>query len=811
MHPGRILALAALCSVGLLIAGGLAFWRLDVAMRAERVTIDESRADERRARDLLIALINAETGQRGYLLTGREFYLHPIELAEALARDALDGLARGAADAEARAGIARMRSLVDEKLSELRSTVAAARAGDRATALGEVQGDQGKVLMDAIRREVDLVFERERVEVEAGFARLNVLREERNQVALAVGLLATVGLLACAMALAHGARRLQRMQAVLRGALEHMRDGLVAVGPDGVIRACNARMAEIAGYPASLCREGGRWALLVAHDAGLEAPLLGEKSGAVVRRGNRVLELWRAATEDGGEILLVADITRRDAAEVTARRAQRMEAMGQLTGGLAHDFNNLLQVIGSNLDLAMRDATEALRPRLEAARSGVDRGARLTQHLLAFARRQPLAPRPTDPNRLVARLSELLHRTLGGGIELQTVLAAGAWPILVDPVQLESAVLNLAINGRDAMPQGGKLTIEVANVTMDAAYAGQADIPPGDYVMVAVSDTGTGMPAHILARAFEPFFTTKSDGRGTGLGLAMVYGFARQSGGFARIYSEPGKGTTVKLFLPRAEGDPVEAAAMPDPPAALKARVLVVEDDPAVRAATVAVLQDLGAEVDAAEGPEMALARLAATPFDLLFTDVVMPGDVPIREFVARARAARPGIAVLYTSGYTQNGVVHGGRLDPGVRLLNKPYGRADLARAAAAALADARSGRRLTVLLVEDEALVRMATAELLAGEGHSVHEAGSVAEAEAIDTVSPDILVADIELPDGDGVALARKLRARFPSLGVIIASGRRPQPLPANITWLDKPYDLPQLRAAIRAALSRAAEGA
>lgn len=811
IHPGRILALAALCAAGLLLAGGLAFWRLDDAMRAERTQVDVNRIDEDRARAVLLALLDAETGQRGFLLTAREPYLHSVDDAERIAAGALDGLAQGATEADMVARIGRIRALVAEKLAELRETAAAARAGDRAGALATVESDRGKAVMDAIRAELGIIFAAERSQVERSFAQLNVLRQERNQVAGGVGLLATLGLLACALALAHGARRLQRTQTVLRGALEHMRDGLVAIGPEGTIRACNARMAEIAGLPPNLCREGGRWALLVAHDCGLEAPLLGEKSGAVVRRGGRVLELWRAATDDGGEILLVADITRRDAAETTARRAQRMEAMGQLTGGMAHDFNNLLQVIGANLDLAMRGLDGERRRQLEAAQGGVERGARLTQHLLAFARRQPLAPLPTDPNGLVAGLGELLRRTLGERIELQTVLAAGAWPTLVDPVQLESAVLNLAINGRDAMEGGGQLTIEVANMAIDAAYAAQAEVPVGDYVMVAVSDTGTGMPAHVLARAFEPFFSTKGDGHGSGLGLAMVYGFARQSGGHARIYSEPGRGTTVKLFLPRAEADAVPPAAPVEPPATLRARVLIVEDDPAVRAVTLSLLHDLGAEAEAVDGPAAALARLQATGFDLLFTDVVMPGELSIRDFVAQARAIQPAIAVLYTSGYTQNGVVHGGRLDPGVRLLNKPYGRADLSRAAAAVLAQARLAGRLQVLLVEDEALVRMATAELLAADGHAVLEAGSIAEAEALADRHPDILIADIALPDGDGVALARRLRARRPGLGVIIASGQRPQPQPQGVTWLDKPYGAVQLKAALQAALANAADGA
>ncbi len=807
LHPGRIAAIAALFATALLIAGALILWRIDVGLAADRGEIARVRAEVDEAQTLMAAVQDAETGQRGFLLTRRPSYLEPLTAAERTLPPLIIRL-QALTQPEDADRLRRISALVETRMEQIRASLAAARLGDMDGALDPVRTDRGKLTMDALRAEVTVLVAMGSRALDQRLAALERAYRTRTLTVSGFGTLAVLGLLGCALLLANGARRLQRAEAVVRSAMETMRDGLLAVGPDGVVRACNERFGEIAGMPPGMCREGARWAELVAHDAGIDPPLLDRPVGTVVRRGGKVLEIWFAPMEDGGQLFLLADISRRDAAEAIARNSQRMEAMGQLTGGVAHDFNNLLQVIGGNLDLALRAAPESLRPRLEAARGGVERGARLTQHLLAFGRRQPLAPQPTDPNRLVSGMEELLRRTLGGQIELQTVIAAGAWATMVDPVQLESAVLNLALNARDAMPDGGRLTIEVSNVTIDAAYAAQVDVPPGDYVMVAVGDTGTGMTPEVQARAFEPFFTTKPEGKGTGLGLAMVYGFTRQSGGHVRLYSEPGAGSTIKLFLPRAAHAPVEARAAPPPPRTLAARVLVVEDDAPVRAAASALFRDLGATVEEAAGMEAALALLEAGPFDLLFTDMVMPGEMSIRDFVQRAQTLQPGIAVLYTSGYTQNGVVHGGRLDPGVRLLTKPYARDDLARAAAAALADARAARPLRILYAEDEALVRLATLEMLQADGHTVREAASCAEADAWDEDGrPDLVICDIELPDGNGIALVRQMRVRWPGLPVIIASGRRPSPLPADLVWLDKPYEAQQLRVAILSALESA----
>ncbi|MDF7775183.1 PAS domain S-box protein [Sphingomonas sp. AOB5] len=405
---------------------------------------------------------------------------------------------------------------------------------------------------------------------------------------------------------------------------------------------------------------------------------------------------WTAVPESDLMYCVARDITaEREAAEAlrtaeeALRQSQKMETVGQLTGGVAHDFNNLLQVVTGNLDILLRNLPED-EPRLaraaRAALTGAERAAVLTQRLLAFARRQPLAPSRIDPNRLISGMSDLLARTLGETVEIETVQSARVWPIEVDANQLENAIINLAVNARDAMPKGGKLTIETANTHLDKHYTERdVEVVPGQYVVISVSDTGGGMDEATLAHAFEPFFTTKEVGRGTGLGLSMVYGFIKQSGGHVQLYSEPGHGTTVKIYLPRHHGPAGEEPA-PEPeveaPRGLHGEtILVCEDDESVRAFSAEVLRELGyTVVEAANGPD-ALAALDSTDkVDLLFTDVVLPQGMTGAQLAAEAQERRPGLRVLYTTGYARNAIVHHGRLDPGVELLPKPFTYADLA-----------------------------------------------------------------------------------------------------------------------------------
>lgn len=407
---------------------------------------------------------------------------------------------------------------------------------------------------------------------------------------------------------------------------------------------------------------------------------------------SRSVQRWLDAsvypTPDGGLAVHLRDVTERKRLEDQLQQAQRLDSIGQLTGGVAHDFNNLLTVILGNADLLREelDRDSRLRPLADMIGTAAESGASLTQRLLAFARRQMLEPRPVDVNQQVADMDEMLRRTLGEHIELEIVRGAGLWQALVDPAQLENALLNLCLNARDAMPDGGTLTIEAANSTIGDDYVEKhTGVEPGQYVMLAVSDTGAGIAAEHQQHIFEPFFSTKNkdQGKGTGLGLAMVYGFIRQSRGLINVYSEPGQGTTFKIYLPRAH-EPAAPPA-PEPVDSISGgteRILVVEDDDLVRRFACQQLEALGYQVvEAADGQEALVKLKDYADVALLFTDVVMPGGLNGRQLADAVVAERPNVRVLFTSGYTQNAIVHHGRLDPGVSLLAKPYRREELAR----------------------------------------------------------------------------------------------------------------------------------
>jgi PAS domain S-box-containing protein len=381
------------------------------------------------------------------------------------------------------------------------------------------------------------------------------------------------------------------------------------------------------------------------------------------------------------------DLTEKQAAEAQFRQAQKMDAIGQLTGGVAHDFNNVLTVITGTIGI-LSDAV-ADRPELAAITKliddAADRGAQLTKHLLAFARKQPLEPRDIDVNALVLEAAKLLHPTLGEQITISPQLSDEAWPALVDPNQLTTAILNLALNARDAMPDGGKLVLETRNVFLDDGYASMnADVTVGNYVMIAVSDTGAGIPASLIERVFDPFFTTKEVGKGTGLGLSMVFGFVKQSGGHIKIYSEEGHGTSVKIYLPRSTGlQETALEAMQNGPAeGGDEKILIVEDDALVRQYVVTQIRSLGySALEAANATEALAIIDEDAGINLLFTDVIMPGPMNGRQLADEAARRRPALKTLFTSGYTENAIVHHGRLDSGVLLLAKPYRKSELAK----------------------------------------------------------------------------------------------------------------------------------
>ena len=410
---------------------------------------------------------------------------------------------------------------------------------------------------------------------------------------------------------------------------------------------------------------------------------------------------WTLLRDEGGHpvgvLKIHTNVTERVELEGRLAQSQKLEAIGQLTGGIAHDFNNLLTVIVGNADTLaeeLPDRTDVL-PLVDMIRTAGERGAELTQHLLAFARRQALEPRTVRPDELVDGMRNLLRRTLGENIELAVEHAADVARVSVDPAQFESALLNLCINARDAMPGGGKLMIETDNVILDENYTERrADVVPGDYVRISISDTGTGMSAEDVARAFEPFFTTKARGQGTGLGLSMVYGFVKQSGGHVAIYSELGHGTVITLYLRQAK-DHIEPVTVVEPAdiAGRGERILLVEDDDLVRAHAVQLLTGLGYGVVAAtNGPEALALLREDIPCDLLFTDVIMPGGLTGPKLAEAAHVLRPGLPVLYTSGYTENAIIHHGRVDPGINLLHKPYRKPELAAKLRAVLDEKRS-----------------------------------------------------------------------------------------------------------------------
>jgi PAS domain S-box-containing protein len=516
---------------------------------------------------------------------------------------------------------------------------------------------------------------------------------------------------------------------------------------------------------------------------------------------------------------ITRDLTERRAADERARQAQKMEGIGQLTGGVAHDFNNLLTIIIGNLETLQRNLdavplpVERLKRSVDNAMRGSRRAESLTQQLLAFSRQTPLAPRPIDISRLVGGLSELLRRTLGEQVTVETVLAGGLWRASVDPNQLEVAIINLAVNARDAMPSGGKLTLETANVYLDESYAAsQVEVIPGQYVMIAVTDSGSGMTPEVMSKAFDPFFTTKDVGHGTGLGLSQVYGFAKQSGGHVKIYSEVDEGTTVKIYFPRVhaaisrdESEEVPLVAR----GSANETILVVEDDTDVRSYGCDTLRELGYNVLEAKDGHAGLNLLDSHPhIKILFTDVGLPGGMNGRQLADEARRRRPQLRVLFTTGYARNAIVHDGRLDPGVDLITKPYSQAALSTKLRDML-DASEGPR-RILLVEDEPLIQMLATDFLEDVGFKVDTAGTAREAlNKLALVSGGFaaVIVDIGLPDRSGDELVREIRSMHASLPIMVATGKGAKDVreifqdAKHIAFLGKPYRAEDLYGALR----------
>jgi signal transduction histidine kinase/DNA-binding response OmpR family regulator len=783
---------------------------------------------------------DAETGQRGYLLTRQDQFLQPYQAARRKVYGDLAAFRHLTADnADEQARAARLTDMVKARFEHFDTSLKLVGQGDALLAALE----EGKMKMDALRMEVSQGVAEERGLLTRREGERRAI--ENLEVGFAVGagvLTLFILLVAAAMlvrnnigrAVAEKARANEA--AVLQATLETVREGIAYFTSEGVLCAFNSHFFELLDLPRELAQiqttrlsafrkvEEGRAAAANI----FVAPGAEDIQQTVhVVWADRELDIYKAHVSTGGFIVGVIDQTARVRAEAIARQSQKMEAIGHLTGGVAHDFNNLLQIISANLDLAVAgsaaNADARLRERLQNAIGAVARGSRLTAQLLAFARRQALEPKSVDMGRIIRDMSDMLRRTLGETIAVETVIAGGLWNTLVDPSQVENTVLNLTINARDAMPNGGKITLEVANAYLDDTYAAaHAEVSAGQYVMLAVTDTGTGMTPEVMARVFEPFFTTKPEGKGTGLGLAQAYGFTKQSGGHIKIYSEIGHGTTIKLYLPRTrrEADKLETTAQPAEGGS--EHILVVEDDEGVRAAVVDMLTDLGYRVSKAENAEAALEVLKTESPDLIFTDVVMPGAIHTRDFTARAVAMHPGVRVLYTSGYTQNAIVHNGKLDDDALLLSKPYRKDELARklrsvfagtargpiaAEAKAPGASLDGKRGKVLVVEDVALIRMTTVDMVEQIGFDAIEAADASEALAMlqndDAVT--ILLTDLGLPGMNGRQLVEEVLRFKPQMKVIIASGystseEEGKSFPANVSHLTKPFDMAQLRRAL-----------
>nr|WP_321985934.1 ATP-binding protein [uncultured Lichenicoccus sp.] len=744
-----ILVMAALALYG---------WQQSVVTQHMRVATTRVANRLRLVDHLGQSLRDAEHAEQAYLVAGagpdliayRNADLRINVIAARLAEPMVALAARGE-DADA-APLDAMLALVVQRQAALAHEAALRSSGMAPALLLEQHMMRGQPPARDVINQVGLVRERLESErqrlLEATSESFLTLRWIAAAVALAGvgGLLVTWIMLRRAWSHLVRAETEQRTAALqLRGSLDSLSQGVAVFCPDGRLLNWNMRLRQMLDLPAALLRHGLAYDTLESHlRAGggnflepLEAirrdlpererppvvyegtvplrrntspgtPGAGTPAGIVpvtsagASTGERNIEIRRTLMPGGGFVLAMTDMTERIQAERMLRVAQKMQAVGELTGGIAHDFNNLLTVILGSLELLPDDllgvGTEGSRAASEQVRRAVqaaESGAALTRQLLAFARREPLAPVPVDLSVALPGLTSLLRPAIGEAIGIDLAVQPDLWPVTADAAQMESAVLNLSLNARDAMPGGGLLVIEAENVTLEPYQARQLDLEPGDHVRLAVADTGQGMSPDVLARAFEPFFTTKPEGRGTGLGLAMVFGFARQSRGAVSIRSQAGQGTTVALYLPRATGE-VAAGAAPDllslaarrmhPPAAQPSRhpsILVVEDDPAVREIAAEILRDLGYRVSEAADPGAALRILALrdSPLDLLLTDIVMPGTVDGRELAHQARGMHPRLQVIFMSGYSDaDSVPADGAAGESTVLLGKPFRRAQLA-----------------------------------------------------------------------------------------------------------------------------------
>jgi PAS domain S-box-containing protein len=675
------------------------------------------------AQSLQLALRDAERGQRGFLITGDAAYLDPYRSGLERIPAILSKLKQLTADnPEQQRRWPNLESEIDIKLAELKRTVDARQNDGFDAARKIVETNVGADSMRAIAQLIDAAITAEKNLLKDRQALGDTAERTTAIVSLIGGAVAFSLMILGAILVFASFRRISSSEAALSESEQRFRlmvsgiedYAIFMVDPEGRVINWNRGAERMKGYRSE--EIVGRHFSCFYRSEDIESGVPARLLETAIANGSALAEGWRvrkdgsqfwasvlitAIRDDRGELLgfakLTRDLTDRVEAEVTLaqereerkraeeilRQSQKMEALGQLTGGIAHDFNNMLGVIIGNLEILQRRLTSddpRVGERIESALQGADRAAALTQQLLAFSRRQPLEPRSIDVNRLVSGMSNLLHRTLGESIAIETVSAAGLWAVYADVNQLENALLNLGVNARDAMPNGGKITIETGNVHLDEAYAAaHAEVTTGQYVMVAVTDTGVGMSKETIDKAFEPFFTTKEAGHGTGLGLSQVYGFVKQSAGHMKIYSELGQGTTVKLYLPRLAGDSVDirdvAGRQPVPAEPRAETILVVEDNELLLMPVAEVLQEQGYRVLTATDGATALDVLEKeADVRLVFTDVGLPGALNGRQLADEAQRQHPGLLVLFTTGYARNAIIHQGRLDPGVEFIAKPF-----------------------------------------------------------------------------------------------------------------------------------------
>ena len=712
---------------------------LDVKSRFDAAWVNHTIETQKKISDLRVLMRRAESAARGYEIYRNPSFSDEFQAVHAQLAPALADLKRSLRDNPDQVALMEGTEPLALRRIEIAAEVMRLRAENDQARVAELQGKaEGRGLMDTVMGNLDhLSAEEERLLAaraqssrRTGIVLLGIdvigalvilllvamlMREsQRTTVALKSTLLETTAAkeqLEAAVAertehLVNAHDELRLSVNVLQSTFHSMAEAVLVIDAEGTVLLSNPAAERILLHRAGMSLRNLRALSDVFHGDGVTPLKADELPSTRVLRGEqfenlemivrphsgnspRHLMISGRPMRDGqgnvsGAVLVYHDATTSRETERQLHQSQKLDAIGKLTGGVAHDFNNMLTVISGNTETLVASLKQ--QPELQRVARLIDdaaeRCAELIQHLLAFARRQPLQPRNVEINGAIADIAKLLRPTLGEQIQIETVLEQGPMTAHIDPSRLTNAVLNMAINARDAMPNGGKLLLETHRVVLDEAYAqAHAEVLPGPYVMLAVSDTGTGMSPDIQQMAFEPFFTTKEVGKGSGLGLSMVYGFVKQSGGHIKIYSEEGHGTTIKLYLPPGEGmTDVAAPAAPQAEGGAET-IFVVEDDTLVRNFVTAQLQSLGYNTVAAPDSRAALELIeAGQDFDLLFTDVVIPGGMSGRELAEEVAKRRPGVKVLYTSGYTDNAIVHHGKLDDGVLLLTKPYRRNQLA-----------------------------------------------------------------------------------------------------------------------------------